>query len=139
MQSQIKKIIITQLLYNIKKVPTIYFLFTVWKTNYITKKEKKNSRGKKIKNFQIFLKAFFKYKNKCAFNKKIQPKLKWKKLSITQLFYKKSHQFISFIPYEKKWSNYLFLIVNSTSSFGTFFIVFIISLYHSTFLESLAI
>ena len=84
-----------------KKSPNNLFSLYHMKNKLHNKKGKKNSRGKKIKKFQIFLKAFFKYKNKRAFKKKIQPNLKWKKLSITQRFYKKSHQFISFIPYEK--------------------------------------
>jgi hypothetical protein len=43
-----KKIIITQLLYSIKKVSSIYFFFTIWKKNY-KREKKKISRGKNIK------------------------------------------------------------------------------------------
>jgi adenine-specific DNA methylase len=39
-----KKIIITQLLYNIEKVSSIYFLFTVWKKKLTKRKEKKLRR-----------------------------------------------------------------------------------------------
>jgi hypothetical protein len=40
-----KKYIITQLLYNIKKVTLIYFLFTVWKKSI--REDKKFQEGKK--------------------------------------------------------------------------------------------
>jgi hypothetical protein len=42
-----KKIIITQFLYNIKKVTSIYFLFAVWKKNSIREKKKHLQRKKK--------------------------------------------------------------------------------------------
>jgi hypothetical protein len=45
-----KKIIITQLLYNIKKVTSIYFLFTAWKKKFNKRNEKKSKEKKKIKN-----------------------------------------------------------------------------------------
>jgi zona occludens toxin (predicted ATPase) len=59
-----------------KKSPNNLFSLYHMKNKLHNKKGKKNSRGKKIKKFQIFLKAFFKYKNKRAFKKKIQPNLK---------------------------------------------------------------
>jgi len=43
-----KKIIITSLLYNIKKVTSIYFLFTVWKKIQYEKR-KKIKEKKKLK------------------------------------------------------------------------------------------
>ena len=57
-----KQFIITQLLYNIKKVTSIYFVFTVWKKNQLEKrkklKRKKNQienilKGKKIKGKKL--------------------------------------------------------------------------------------
>jgi len=42
-----KKIIITQFLYNIKIVTSIYFLFAVWKKNSIREKKKHLQREKK--------------------------------------------------------------------------------------------
>jgi adenine-specific DNA methylase len=57
-----KKIIITQLLCNIEKVSSIYFLFTVWKKKLTKRKEKKLRRkfffenilkGKKIKGKEV--------------------------------------------------------------------------------------
>jgi hypothetical protein len=50
-----KKIIITSLLYNIKKVTSIYFLFTVWKKIQYEKR-KKIKEKKKIKNILKWIK-----------------------------------------------------------------------------------
>ena len=78
-----KKIIITQLLYNIKK--SHQFIFSLlYKKNYIRENEK-NQEGKKIliwskekknKKFSIFFKSIFERKKQPCFNKKIQPNLK---------------------------------------------------------------
>jgi hypothetical protein len=47
-----KKIIITQLLYSIKKISSIYFLFTNMKKK-LTKRKEKNEKSKNIK-LEIF-------------------------------------------------------------------------------------